>query len=113
MKQKLVKSTTLEIFTVIGLIYSLSLMLKQLNVLTPLNLLSLTLILFFACSKWVTKYLTFDLRIILATVFLMNWSLAITGMEYLVYEFDWNCRGNVKSTFTLKRNNQENTNGAT
>lgn len=93
MKQKLVKSTTLEIFTVIGLIYSLSLMLKQLNVLTPLNLLSLTLILFFACSKWVTKYLTFDLRIILATVFLMNWSLAITGMEYLVYEFDWNSFG--------------------
>ena len=93
MKTKIFNSLTVEFLFVIFLIFGSSQILNQLNILTLFNLF----LLFFIVNLFFYKYKFLQiqniLKLSLLTVFLMSWSLAITGKEYLVYSFDWDSFG--------------------
>lgn len=93
MVEKKIKLLTVQLISVVGIILIQSLVFTRLEILTSINLLLLSLLINQVIKTLGLVSLLKIMRQVLGTVFLMNWSLAITGMEYLVYEFDWNSFG--------------------
>ena len=88
-----IKLLTVQMIAVVSIILIQAFVFLKLGILTSINLLLLSLAIY-QITKILGSALYLKLmKLVLGTVFLMNWSLAITGMEYLVYEFDWNSFG--------------------
>lgn len=93
MRNKIKKLVLFELLLVLFITFVISKFLKYFELLTFFNLLLITCIICFCIyyfNKENYREITYSL---LLTVVLMNWTIAITGLEYLVYEFDWNSFG--------------------
>ena len=93
MRNKIKKLVLFELLLVLFITFVISKFLKYFELLTFFNLLLITCIICFLIyylNKEKYREITYSL---LLTVVLMNWTIAITGLEYLVYEFDWNSFG--------------------
>ena len=87
------KLLTVQLIAVVSVILIQSFVFLKLGILTSINLLLLSLVIYQITKSLGSAIYLKIMKLVLGTVFLMNWSLAITGMEYLVYEFDWNSFG--------------------
>ena len=84
------KLLTVQLIAVVSVILIQSFVFLKLGILTSINLLLLSLVIYQTTKSLGSAIYLKIMKLVLGTVFLMNWALAITGMEYLVYEFDWN-----------------------
>ncbi len=82
-----------ELLLVIFITFVISKFLKYFELLTFFNLLLITCIVSFLIYYFDKENYRKITDSLLLTVVLMNWTIAITGLEYLVYEFDWNSFG--------------------
>ena len=92
-RNKIEKLLLYEISIVVLTTYIISWLLKQFDLLTFFNLLLIVSTLFLIIKYFKNLKLKKIFTPLLLTVVFMNWTIAITGLEYLVYEFDWNSFG--------------------
>ena len=93
MRNKIKKLVLFELLLVLFITFVISKFLKYFELLSFFNLLLITCIICFLIyyfNKENYREITYSL---ILTVVLMNWTIAITGLEYLVYEFDLNSFG--------------------
>lgn len=91
--KKFLKTISFELFIICFLILLLTNLLNYLAIFSFINLFLLVFVIFLISQKFNEKRFSYYLKISLSTVSLMCWSLISTGMEYLVYQFDWNSFG--------------------
>ena len=91
--QKFFKTISFELFIVCILILLLTNLLNYLEKFSFINFFLLIFVIFLISQKFNKIKFSYYLKISLSTVSLMCWSLISTGMEYLVYQFDWNSFG--------------------
>lgn len=93
MKRKVKELFSIELIIVTTLIVTTINLLKFFDLLNFLNLLIIFSFFVFLVSKLNNKLIFDYFRLSLLTIFFMIWSAVSTGIEYLVYEFDWNSFG--------------------
>ena len=91
--QRFFKTISFELFIICILILLLTNLLNYLEKFSFINLFLLIFVIFLISQKFNKNIFSYYLKISLSTVSLMCWSLISTGMEYLVYQFDWNSFG--------------------